>query len=111
MMNSDRMAGMVYIQLVEQTANLQLEVAQQLWVNQCFGADALPVNKYRRSHRHILKSWAEDPKRTIDEMNKKVAENIAIIKQMEEYFETKEAADLEAFATYLKERMAADSAK
>jgi hypothetical protein len=99
------MAGMVYFQLVEQTANMQLEVAQQLWVNQCFGPDALPVNRYRRSHRHVLKSHAEDPKRIIDEMNKKVADNIAVIKQMEEYFETQEAADLEAFAAYIKERM------
>jgi hypothetical protein len=98
MLPARRMAQMVYYQLIERTAGMQIEVAQQITIGQFFGPDALPVNKARRSHLHILKSQREDPDRVRLQLNKEIQDNIAVIEEFERLFAEAEDADIKAFA-------------
>ena len=93
-----RMAQIVYYNLIERTAAMQLEVAQQIIVNQFFGPDALPVNKAWRSNLHILKSHREDPENVKTRLNKDIADNIEVLQEFERLFELAENADMKAFA-------------
>lgn len=104
MIDSRRMAMKLHAKLTADVAKHQREVVLDQLVLDAFGKDTLPAETIL--HRNnILASGAETVIRLMEDRRKRIAEDLALIRELEALFAEAEAADMKGFAAAMAARM------